>query len=106
MTDKETINISRTKSFSDLEKLAIEGLNYHWGRNKNHAVGKSISVNGELFEVYVNSINVENNAIKSPSIKYLTNESPGRSRNLELSRILYYNVGYLKYSKRWYLLMI
>lgn len=93
---------SRTKSFSDLEKLAIEGLNYHWGRNKNHAVGKSISVNGELFEVYVNSINVENNAIKSPSIKYLTNESPGRSRNWELSRILYYNVGYLKYSKRWY----
>jgi hypothetical protein len=93
---------SRTKTYQELEKLAIEGLEYHWGRNKNHPVGKNININGELFEIYINSINVENNSIKSPTIKYITNESPGRSRNWELSRILYYNVGYIKYPTKWY----
>lgn len=47
----------RTKSFQDLEKLALEGLNYHWGRNSNHAVAKNVMINGEAFEVYVNTIN-------------------------------------------------
>ena len=32
---------------------------------------------------------------------YVTNKSPGRSRNWELSRITYYNIGYLKYSDQW-----
>ncbi|CAA0209226.1 conserved hypothetical protein [Tenacibaculum maritimum] len=92
---------SRTKSFKDLKQLALEGLSYHWGRNKNHFIAKNVDINGELYEVFVNAINTTENAIAPLSTKFVTNGSPGRSRNWELSRILYFNIGYLDFSS-WY----
>ncbi|MFL0108216.1 hypothetical protein V2629_15930, partial [Tenacibaculum maritimum] len=89
---------SRTKSFKDLKQLALEGLSYHWGRNKNHSIAKNVDINGELYKVFVNAINTTENAIAPLSTKFVTNGSPGRSRNWELSRILFYNVGFLFYN--------
>ncbi|WP_159288241.1 hypothetical protein [Tenacibaculum maritimum] len=59
------------------------------------------AVNGELYKVFVNAINTTENAIAPLSTKFVTNGSPGRSRNWELSRILYFNIGYLDFSS-WY----
>ncbi|WP_157926178.1 hypothetical protein [Tenacibaculum maritimum] len=56
------------------------------------------AVNGELYKVFVNAINTTENAIAPLSTKFVTNGSPGRSRNWELSRILFYNVGFLFYN--------
>ena len=91
----------RTKSFKDLERLALQGIEYHWGRNSNHTVAKHVEINGERYEMKINAVNTAKHATKSPKIIYNTNQPPGRSRNWELSRILYYNTGYLDFSS-WY----
>ena len=64
---------SRTRSFDDLEKLAIDGLNYHWGRNQNHIVAKDVKIDSEPYEVYVNAINTQSNAMDDVSLIYNTN---------------------------------
>ena len=105
---------SRTRSFSDLEKLAIEGLNYHWGRNRNHAEGKKVNINGHNFEVYMNAINTAKSAMDVVSLIYNTNNTwlrsgnPGTVEDLlsaggnVISRqAICYNVGYIKYSNDW-----
>ncbi|WP_375605043.1 hypothetical protein [Flavobacterium davisii] len=105
----------RTRSFADLEKLAIDGLNYHWGRNKNHAVAKDVKINGESFEVYVHTRNTESRAMDDVDLVYNTNYNWLRSNNpgkvtgvksffanaaqyipfVPLSESIYYNVGHL-----------
>lgn len=104
----------RTRSFSDLEKLAIDGLNYHWGRNQNHSIAKDVKIVNEAYEVYVNSINTKVNAMDDVSLIYNTNNSWMRSMNPgSVSSItsffgqvmperIVYNVGYMKGEKRWY----
>ncbi|MBF4516839.1 hypothetical protein IRZ71_10805 [Flavobacterium sp. ANB] len=92
---------SRTQSFSDLEKLAIEGLNYHWGRNKNHLEGKNVKINSDLFEVFIDTINTKKNAMVSIDLIYNTNNSWGRSGNPGVLARIYYNEGYVKYSNGW-----
>ncbi|WP_258928683.1 hypothetical protein [Flavobacterium davisii] len=74
----------RTRSFADLEKLAIDGLNYHWGRNKNHAVAKDVKINGESFEVYINTINTTDKAMDDVNLVYNTNNEWVRSMNPRL----------------------
>ncbi|MFK7059799.1 hypothetical protein V3Q90_06640 [Flavobacterium oreochromis] len=91
----------RTKSFADLEKLAIDGLNYHWGRNKNHTVAKDVKINGESYEVYVNSKNTTEKTMVSIDLIYNTNNSWGRSGNPGVFGRIYYNEGFLKYSNGW-----
>jgi len=78
--------------------LALQGLNYHWGRNKNHFIANNVKINGAVYELFVKALNTSENAITPLSINYVTNNIPGRSRNWELSRILYYNIGYLDFS--------
>lgn len=72
---------SRTRSFADLEKLAFEGLNYHWGRNKNHFIAKDLKVNNESHELYMHSANTNENAIGKIELIYNTNGNWARSGN-------------------------
>lgn len=106
---------NRIRSFSDLEKLAIEGLNYHWGRNKNHSVAKNVMINAEEFEIYVNPKNTDDNAMDDLNLVYNTNGdwmrsgNPGSATinpiswvgNLVSREAICYNVGYIKYSNSW-----
>ncbi|WP_175623039.1 hypothetical protein [Chryseobacterium schmidteae] len=100
---------TRTRSFADLEKLAIDGLNYHWGRNKNHAAAKDVKIVGESYEVFTNAINTDDNAMDDISLVYNTNGSwmrsgnPGSATlnpiswvgNLISREAVCYNVGYI-----------
>lgn len=106
---------SRTRSFKDLEKLAIDGLNYHWGRNRNHAEGKNININGILYEIYVLPENTNKNTMDDISLNYNTNDdwmrsgNPGTATWNPISWIgntvsreaICYNIGYIKYSNGW-----
>ena len=106
---------SRTRSFKDLEKLALEGISYHWGRNQNHAVAKDVKINGEKYEVYVTAINTTDNAMDDIELVFSTNTFWGRSNNpgcvtgfksflanvaqyipyIPLNETIFYNVGYV-----------
>ncbi|PYF77285.1 hypothetical protein [Pedobacter nutrimenti] len=92
-----------TKNFGELLDAALEGLAYHWGRNAHHPEAKNIVLdNGEAYQFFLKPDNQGAKTVKSPVITYRTNLSPGRSRNWEMSRILYYNAGYLKFPRQWY----
>ncbi len=93
----------RSRSFNELLSLATAGLQYHWGRNSRQAFAKNIQIgNGDTYDFYLNVDNSGCHAIKSPKIVYQTNARSRRSRNWELSRILFYNTGHLLHSGRWY----
>ncbi len=109
---------TRTKNFSDLEKLAIDGLNYHWGRNSNHSVAKDVKIIGESYEVYIDAVNTESNSMDDISLIYNTNGSwmrsgnPGSATgnpiswvgNLISREAICYNVGYIyeyHYKNKW-----
>ncbi|CAA0226551.1 hypothetical protein [Tenacibaculum maritimum] len=106
---------SRTKSFKDLKQLALEGLSYHWGRNKNHFIAKNVDINGELYEVFVNAINTTKKAMDDVDLIFNTNHKWMRSGNpgtvedpisfvgnIVSREAICYNVGYIKYSNGWF----
>ena len=113
---KEPIK-ERTRSFQDLERLALEGISYHWGRNRNHAVAKNVEINSEKYEVFVNPINTQNKAMDDVSLIYNTNNDWMRSGNpgtvtgvisaignLFSREAVCYNVGYIYeyyYNNNW-----
>ena len=110
---KEPIK-ERTRSFQDLERLVLEGISYHWGRNRNHAVAKNVEINSEKYEVFVNPINTQNKAMDDVSLIYNTNNDWMRSGNpgtvtgvisaignLFSRQAVCYNVGYIKNSNGW-----
>lgn len=109
---------TRIKSFTDLEKLALDGLNYHWGRNKNHAVAKDVKIVSESYEVFVNSVNSKEKSMDDVDLVYNTNGKWMRSGNPgtatwnpvswvgnAISReAICYNVGYIYeyfYKNKW-----
>ncbi|WBX77806.1 hypothetical protein PG911_05975 [Tenacibaculum ovolyticum] len=105
---------TRIKSFKELEKLALEGLNYHWGRNKNHFIAKNVDVNGEFYEVFMNAVNTTENSMDDVNLIFNTNNSWMRSGNpgtvedpisyfgnIISREAICYNVGYIKYSDGW-----
>jgi hypothetical protein len=103
---------TRTRSYIDLEKMALEGLKYHWGRNGGHAVAKDVKINGGSYEVYVNPINNTENAMDDLNLIFNTNGdwmrsgNPGSATlnpiswigNLISREAVCYNVGYIKTS--------
>ena len=110
---KEPIK-ERTRSFEDLERLALEGISYHWGRNRNHAVAQNVKINSEKYEVFVNPINTQNKAMDDVSLIYNTNNDWMRSGNpgtvtgiisavgnIFSREAVCYNVGYIKDSNGW-----
>lgn len=89
--------------FPELLKLAVEGVEYHWGRNERHVAGKNVILkNNEAYQFFLNVKNTGSNALNSPKIVYQTNARSRRSRNWELSRILFYNTGHLRFRGKWY----
>ena len=110
---KEPIK-ERTRSFQDLERLVLEGISYHWGRNRNHAVAKNVEINSEKYEVFVNPINTQSKAMDDISLIYNTNNDWMRSGNpgtvtgfisavgnIFSREAVCYNVGYIKDSNGW-----
>ncbi|OXG04389.1 uncharacterized protein DUF4280 [Flavobacterium araucananum] len=113
ITPDKPIIKKRTRSFKELEKLAIEGLNYHWGRNRNHNEGKNVKINKVDFEVFINSINTNQNSIGGIKLIYNTNGNWLRSGNpdtiedpmsavgnLVSRKAICYNIAYIK-NERW-----
>jgi hypothetical protein len=106
---------TRTKSYTDLEKLALDGLKYHWGRNSEHAVAKYVKINEESYMVYIDPINNIENAMDDLDLVYNTNGNwmrsgnPGSATinpiswvgNLISREAICYNVGFVKYSNGW-----
>ena len=122
----------RTQSFKELEKLALKGINYHWGRNKNHVVAKNVDINGEIFQMYMNAVNSTEDSMDNVDLMFNTNYFWGRSNNpgcvsgfksflanlaqyipyIPLNETLFYNVGYVNnvyeaqaqflWKKRWF----
>lgn len=86
---------SQVTSYADIEKYALDGIARFWSRNSGN-IGKGVNVNSELYEVFVTA-KVDGDGLAAPKIIYQTNTESGRSRNWELSRILYFYEGYLYY---------
>lgn len=105
----------QTRSFVDLEKLALDGLKYHWGRNQNHVAAKNVNINSEPYEVFVNGVNTEENSMDDMHLiyninrKWMRSGNPGSATLNQISWIgnlisreaVCYNVGYIKYSNGW-----
>ncbi|WP_316836139.1 hypothetical protein [Pedobacter nutrimenti] len=90
------------KTYQDLLILAIEGMKQYWSRNHHQPEGKNIHTpDGQEYEFYLDAENSTNRAIPSPGIVYNSQGRLRRSRNWELSRILYYNTGALKVNGEW-----
>lgn len=117
LTDIEPHNpviIERTKTYEDLKKLALEGLEYHWGRNKSHPEGKYVSIDDEQYQVFIFPEHTESQTMDYVDLVYNTNNSwlrsmnPGSIKSVKsffanvLAQRIVYNVGYIKGDKRWY----
>lgn len=87
---------TQTKSQEQLTQMALEGVNKYWSRNDSN--GKDVTINGEKYKISITSKKTNENSLKAPEITFVTNDESKRSRNFFLSRILYYNAGYLYYS--------
>lgn len=85
-------------SYKDIERYVLEGISQFWSRHVGN-IGKGVKVNEELYEVIVEA-KVNKEGLAAPKIVYQTNVKEGRSRNWELSRILYFYEGYL-YNSDW-----
>lgn len=109
---------SRTKSFEELKKMALEGIDKYWSRHSNN-IGKGVNINGEFYELYVNSINETNPKLSLNDVPliYNTNNPWSRSGNTGgsyddnnfddevmgllpdgLVQRISFNVGYIQYS--------
>lgn len=89
---------SQARSYKEIEKYTLEGISKFWSRNSAN-VGRGVNIGSDLFEVYVNA-ETNTKGLAAPKIVYQTNTKPGRSKNWELSRILYFYEGYL-YRSSW-----
>ncbi|ABQ06273.1 hypothetical protein [Flavobacterium johnsoniae] len=107
---------TRTKSFEELKKLAFEGLERYWGRNKNNIVGNNVNII-DSYEVFIKPIDTTKNALNSLPLVYNTNGGWMRSGNpgasyddgnldddllnalpdLGVIQRLSYNAGYIKH---------
>lgn len=104
---------TRSRSFEQLKQLALDGLTKHWSRNAGNKVAKGITVNGELYEVFVHPVDTTENAMDDIELVFNTNGGWKRSHNpgsvdgvvsffaQVLSEIVAYNVGYIEYSNGW-----
>ncbi|WP_445711449.1 hypothetical protein [Flavobacterium sp.] len=94
---------TRTKSFQDLEKLALDGIEKHWSRNSLH----NLKINNETFNLHIKAINTNENSMNELSLIFNTNSSWGRSGNPGILGKIYYNLGFCdvsswyKFKKKW-----
>ncbi|GAA0871115.1 hypothetical protein GCM10009117_02600 [Gangjinia marincola] len=96
------------RSFTELENLALDGLSYHWGRNKNHTEAKNVVIGEDIYEVFINAVNTKKNAMDDVSLIFNTNNNWMRSGNpgtvddpisfignIVSREAICYNVGYI-----------
>lgn len=88
----------RTESYDQLKKIALDGMNYYWSRNRNHLVGKNITVNGQPYEVTVNAVESSKMCMPKILLMFSSNIEPPRSCNWAVLRIAYYITGYLEFT--------
>lgn len=79
--------------YQDLERYALDGVEQFWSRHSGN-IGKGITIGKDLYQVFVRAGSDEH-GMPAPRIVYQTNQEEGRSRNWELSRILYFADGYI-----------
>lgn len=87
---------ARTRTFEELQNLALKGINTYWSRTYKRTDGNGTIIEGKKWEIITNAIQDINGMI-APEIIYFTNNEETnftRSHNWELSRKLYYIVGY------------
>lgn len=87
----------KTRSFGDLEKLAIDGINKHWSRIGNY----SVEIESENYQIITSSINTNFKSLNPLDLIFNTNENWGRSGNAGVLGKIYYNVGYCNFLD-WY----
>ncbi|KQM77220.1 hypothetical protein ASE74_18400 [Pedobacter sp. Leaf216] len=92
----------RTRTFEELRNLALRGINKYWSRKYETTGGVGTIINGEKWEIMTNTLQ-DINGMTAPEIIFFTNDEETnftRSRNWELSRKLFYIVGYT-YDNDW-----
>ena len=115
VTDPRKQPHTRVRSFSDMKKLALSGLEKYWSRNSSN--GLSISTASGNYTVDVKPISVTEKAMDDINVKYNTNAEWGRSSNPGSVRDpssffgnfvperITYNVGWIEYDSGWYYVM-
>ncbi|WP_108867126.1 PAAR-like protein [Aquimarina aquimarini] len=88
---------TRSKNYSKLKEMTLDGISNHWSRKLSKTNG--VTIGNTNYEVIVKAL-YDEGGMKAPKVVYNTNKQAGRSRNWELSRKLFYNIGFLYY-KGW-----
>lgn len=91
---------TRTKNFTDLCNLALQGIDTYWSRTLGKTGNIGTLINSEVWEILVHS-EQNKNGMEAPKIIYFTNsenKTSNRSHNFEGFRELYYKAGYTYYS--------
>lgn len=91
-----------TRTFSDLEKLIIEGLKKHWSR--------TVKINNQKYDITIKAINTPKNSMDDVTLLYNTNSKPRGSSNpgtieggislignIIAPERISYNVGYINF---------
>ena len=91
---------------NEIETLIRESITRYWSRNSSTLTSKisnSIGINifGSKYEVFTTCKITDTNSLPTLNIKFNTNRGSARSRNWEGSRIVFYNMGYIKYESGW-----
>ena len=81
----------RTKSYEELERIALDGINYHWSKTL-----KSLD-----YFISVNPINIKDNSLNELNLIYNTNDNWGRSGNPGFLGRIFFNIGYINFIN-WY----
>lgn len=95
---KEPIK-SRTKTYEELRTMALAGIDKYWSRHADN-IGEGVQIGEDFYQVFVKA-RYDKSGMKAPKIIYQTNTLPGRSRNWEMSRILFFYEGYLYKGNKW-----
>lgn len=98
---QQPVITTRTKSYEDLKKMALKGVNKYWGRNNSRKNAKSITLDNNTYEVYINATESISNATSPLELLFYTNGDSPRSSNWKLRRVCVYDVGYILYDSGW-----
>jgi len=72
---------TRTKTFEELKKYVLDGLNYYWSRNSGR--GKNVVLDGMAYEIYVKALNSgeKGKTLNNIPLIFNTNGKSSRSGN-------------------------
>jgi hypothetical protein len=107
---------TRTKTFEELKKMVLSGLEHYWGRNKTRSVANHVKIKYS-YEVFIHALDSNKKALNALPLVYMTNGDWMRSGNpggsysdnnldddaldalpdLGIIQRLSYNTGYIKH---------